>query len=183
MQQQQIQRHFLGCLWGRTCLGGGFRYLLVVFCAGARARGGVRGGGWLVFIENIGGVLFLFLGLLVLVKAPTRDSPERVRGTNRTFPEQKSGTPPPPRLGNPPVELLPTIPPCSLNDDDDDDEFWADWGRFPSTYHRHRKEYLPKIFFQEWIWAILGSNYLPTLVIKMITCNYFCFREFIFWWL
>ena len=47
-------------------------------------------------------VPFLFLGLL---RAPMRNSPERVRDTSRTFPE-KSGKPPGlenPRFGNPPV--------------------------------------------------------------------------------
>ena len=38
-------------------------------------------------------VLFLFLGLLILLKKPTRNSPERVRDTIWTFPE-KSGKPP-----------------------------------------------------------------------------------------
>ena len=48
-------------------------------------------------------VLFLFLGLLTSLKAPTTDSPERVCGTIRTFPE-KNGNPPawkPPGLAFP----------------------------------------------------------------------------------
>ena len=44
--------------------------------------------------------LFLFLGLL---RAPTRNSPERVRDTVRTFPEKKWETP---GFGNTPVKLL-----------------------------------------------------------------------------